>query len=78
MRREVNVGNGERIARVIGGGSAMFWGLLLILSGPGPLFVWLAVATLIALGVDFVVTGLTGYCPLYHRLGRSTVRHGHG
>lgn len=77
MRKEVNVGTGERIARVTGGGLAVLLGLLLILTGPGSPFVWLAIATLVALGADFVVTGITGYCPLYHRLGRTTIRHGH-
>ena len=75
MHREVDVGTTERIARVTGGGLAVLFGLLLILSGPGSPFVWLAIATLVALGGDFVVTGLTGYCPLYHRLGRTTVHH---
>jgi len=31
-------------------------------------------AALIAQGVDFVVTGVRGYCPLYKWLGWSTAR----
>jgi hypothetical protein len=45
--------------------------LTLFLSGGG--LIWLLTyAALIALGVDFVVTGIRGYCPLYNRLGWST------
>ncbi len=75
MRRELNVGTSESILRVASGGLAVLFGLLLFLSGPGTLFIWLAGVTLVALGADFVVTGFTGYCPLYRRLGRTTVHH---
>jgi Protein of unknown function (DUF2892) len=75
VRRDVNVGTSERILRVTGGGLAALFGLLLFLSSPGTLFIWLAAVTLVAVGADFVVTGSTGYCPLYHRLHRSTAQH---
>jgi hypothetical protein len=44
------------------------------LSGHGPVLVWLFNIAIIALGLDFVVTGVRGYCPLYKRLGWSTTR----
>jgi hypothetical protein len=33
-----------------------------------------AEVALVLLGLDFVVTGLTGYCPLYRRPGWNTRR----
>jgi Protein of unknown function (DUF2892) len=75
MRGDVNVGTSERILRVVGGGLAVLFGLLLYVSGPGTLLIWLAAVTFVAVGADFVVTGSTGYCPLYHRLHRSTAQH---
>jgi Protein of unknown function (DUF2892) len=75
MHGEVNVGTSERILRVTGGGLLVLAGLQLFLAGPGTLFIWLAGVTQMALGADFVVTGFTGYCPLYHRLHRSTAQH---
>lgn len=69
-----NVGTLERIVRVSGGGALAVLSLLFLL---GASSIWagaLAVAG-IALGLDFVYTGLTGYCPLYHKLGWSTNRH---
>jgi hypothetical protein len=66
-----NVGTLERIVRVSGGGALAVVSLLVLV---GASSIWagaLEVAGL-ALGVDFVYTGLTGYCPLYHKLGLGT------
>jgi hypothetical protein len=49
------------------------WALWLLLSG-GPVVWLLLYVALVALGVDFVVTGMRGYCPLYRWLGWSTAR----
>lgn len=68
-----NVGTTERILRVVLGGALAVWALWLLFGGGTVLWVLLYVA-LIALGIDFVVTGLRGYCPLYKRLGWSTAR----
>lgn len=75
MAREQDVGTVERWIRVIGGGSAVVVGLTLLLGGPGNVLLAIALVALTLLGFDFVVTGITGYCPLYQRLGLSTARH---
>ena len=71
MQRK-NVGNLERVARSVGGGVAAVLGLVLIIGTGGPPWVVALDAVLIALGLDFVVTGATGCCPLYRWLGWST------
>lgn len=68
-----NVGTVDRILRVSSGGVLAIWAATR-LSGHGPVLVWLLDIALIALGLDFVVTGIRGYCPLYKRLGWSTAR----
>lgn len=61
----------ERGLRVALGGTLAIWALVLLFGGGG--LIWLPVyIALIALGIDFVVTGVTGYCPLCHLLGWST------
>ncbi|HLF76689.1 MAG TPA: DUF2892 domain-containing protein [Dehalococcoidia bacterium] len=72
--KEKNVGITERVLRIVGGGTLAAVGLVLLLGGSSIWGSLLEVAG-IALGVDFVYTGLTGYCPLYRKLGRSTNRH---
>jgi hypothetical protein len=68
-----NLGTIERVLRVVLGGALAIWALTLFLGGGG--IIWqLLDAALIALGVDFVVTGIRGYCPLYNRLGWSTAQ----
>ena len=57
----------ERVIRVVGGGllalfAANFW----LTTGGFAAWAGFAVALL---GLDFVVTGIRGYCPLYARLG---------
>lgn len=66
-----NLGTIERVVRILLGGTLAVWALSLLLGSN--LLVWqLAYGALIALGLDFVVTGIRGYCPLYQRLGWST------
>lgn len=66
-----NFGTIERVLRVAAGGALAILALVLLLGAVG--IIWqLAYFSLIALGVDFVVTGIRGYCPLYNRLGWST------
>jgi len=66
-----NVGPVERLLRVVLGGALAWWALSLFLSADVVPWRLLDIA-LIALGLDFVVTGIRGYCPLYKRLGWST------
>jgi hypothetical protein len=57
----------ERALRIVGGTLLATIGLNLWLSGGGPIaWAWFGTALL---GLDFVVTGARGYCPLYARLG---------
>lgn len=69
MRRlPVNITSTERLARVavgLAGAGAAVW-LLTSASGPG--LVTLGVLLVLA-GLDLVVTGALGHCPLYRRLG---------
>lgn len=77
MHDRKNLGQVERGARIVGGGIAAIGGLLWLLSGPAAVFVTVTAVVLITLGLDFFVTGVTGYCPLYQRLGWSTAPHRH-
>lgn len=66
-----NVGTVERIVRVVLGGALALWALSQLLSGN--VLIWQLVdVALVALGLDFVITGIRGYCPLYKWLGWST------
>lgn len=67
-----NVGTVERWVRVVGGSLAAIVGLALLLAGPASLLWGVAYLVLALLGLDFTVTGITGYCPLYRHLGWST------
>lgn len=69
-----NVGTVDRIVRVTLGGALVSWAAVRLLGGGGAVAL-LADLALIALGLDFVVTGIRGHCPLYERLGWSTVEH---
>ena len=66
-----NVGPVDRILRVALGGALASWAALRLLGGGG-LVALLVDLALIAVGLDFVVTGIRGHCPLYQRLGWST------
>lgn len=74
MNRVKNIGTSERALRVLGGGLAAIIGFVVLLPAPGSLGAGVLGVALVLLGFDFVATGLTGYCPLYHRLGWSTAR----
>ena len=57
----------ERAVRIAGGGLFTILAVNLALASSGfAAWAWLAAALL---GVDVVVTGVRGYCPLYARLG---------
>lgn len=73
MTKKPNIGTIERVLRITLGATLALWSFVLLLGGGALIWRLLDVA-LIALGVDFVVTGIRGYCPLYNRLGWSTAR----
>jgi hypothetical protein len=66
--KKKNLGTIERVMRIGLGGALAIWALVLLFAGGG--LIWtLAHIALLALGADFVVTGIRGYCPLYNLLG---------
>jgi hypothetical protein len=71
MRRPpINISPSERVGRIAVGAAGAIAGTLLLVSAGGAVAVVLEVALLLA-GLDLVVTGALGFCPLYHRLGRA-------
>ena len=67
-RPEINITPLERAGRIAIGGAAAIVGLVLLTSTTGALAVVL-LALLVLAGLDLVVTGALGHCPLYHKLG---------
>lgn len=67
-RPVVNITPLERVGRVLVGAAAAVVGVLLLASAGGVVAVVLE-ALLVLAGLDLVVTGALGHCPLYHKLG---------
>lgn len=67
-RLVVNITPLERAGRVLIGVGTVAAGLVLLSSAISALVVVLEVL-LVAAGVDLVVTGVLGHCPLYRKLG---------
>lgn len=69
MRRPtINITLTERIGRILIGLVAVVGGFVLLGSTAGTLLTVLEIL-LILTGLDLVVTGALGHCPLYSRLG---------
>lgn len=68
MRWKVNLTPVERVARVLVGLVGAVGGAYL-LGGAGSALAFALEAIVIITGMDLVVTGLTGHCPLYQKLG---------
>ncbi len=69
MRRlPINITPAERLARVAVGLLGMVAGFWLLTSAGGGVLVILEVALVVS-GLDLVVTGALGFCPLYRKLG---------
>lgn len=69
MRRPpINLTATERAARIAVGLAGTIAGAILLASAGGVVTVVLEVALVLA-GLDLVVTGALGFCPLYKRLG---------
>ena len=67
-RLEVNITPAERAGRIVIGSAAAILGAVLLGSAGSAVAVALEVLLVLA-GLDLVVTGALGHCPLYHRLG---------
>lgn len=69
MRRPpINITLSERAARMLVGVVAVLVGLLLLVDGASGVVLILELVLVLA-GVDLLVTGVLGHCPLYGRLG---------
>lgn len=69
MRRPpINITLSERAARMLVGSVAALAGLLLLVDGASGVVLILELLLVLA-GVDLLVTGALGHCPLYRRLG---------
>jgi hypothetical protein len=66
--RTVNISFVERIGRVVFGLAAILTGGVLLIGAGSALTVVLEVLLVLA-GLDMLVTGASGHCPLYQRLG---------
>ena len=64
----VNIGPQERVARIVVGLVGVVVGIVVLKGSPGAVVAVLAVLLGVA-GLDLVVTGALGHCPLYARLG---------
>lgn len=71
MRRPiVNITPAERAGRILMGLVGLVGGIVLLASAGAP-FVAVLEAMLVLAGLDLVVTGAVGHCPLYAKLGRT-------
>lgn len=69
MRRpQINITPVERVGRIVVGSAGALTGVVLLASATGALAVALS-ALLTLAGLDLVVTGALGHCPLYRTLG---------
>lgn len=69
MRRpQVNITPAERIGRIVLGAATAIVGVVLLASAASTVLAVLE-ALLILAGLDLVVTGAIGHCPLYKQLG---------
>ncbi|MHC6215489.1 YgaP family membrane protein [Rhodococcus ruber] len=64
----INVTPAERIARVMIGLAGVVGGAYVLMGGATAVTAVLDVLLILA-GLDLVVTGATGHCPLYQKLG---------
>jgi len=65
---KVNITPAERIARIVVGGLGVLAGVVLLALASGVLSIVLELLLVVA-GLDLIVTGALGHCPLYARLG---------
>lgn len=66
-RLSVNISPVERVGRIVIGLAAIFAGIVLFVPASSTLAAILVLLFIIT-GIDLVVTGVLGHCPLYQRL----------
>lgn len=66
--RTVNISHSERAGRILLGLVGTTAGVVLLASATSALVIVLEVL-LVAAGADLLITGATGHCPLYQKLG---------
>jgi hypothetical protein len=69
-RPEINLSPAERGGRIVLGAAAAIAGIVLLASASAAVAAVLF-ALLVLAGLDLVVTGALGHCPLYAKLGRA-------
>ena len=67
-RWSINITPAERLGRIVIGALGALTGVVLLSSATSALAVTLEVLLVLA-GLDLVVTGAIGHCPLYSKLG---------
>ena len=67
-RWNVNITAAERVGRILVGIVGGVGGILLLAASPTVLTGTLEILLVLA-GLDLVITGATGHCPLYQKLG---------
>lgn len=70
QRPTINITPSERVGRVLIGVIGLIGGLALLASGGNAAIAALEVLLVLA-GLDLIVTGALGHCPLYKRLGHT-------
>ena len=71
MRRPtINITPAERVGRVLIGAVGAIGGIILLTGATGAGIIALEVL-LVAFGIDMIVTGALGHCPLYKKLGHT-------
>lgn len=71
-RPDINISPVERAGRIAVGGAAAGSGLVFLAGADAPVAIVL-LALLVLAGLDLVVTGALGHCPLYAKLGRHSI-----
>lgn len=69
-RWSINITPAERVARVVLGVLAVITGVILLIDASSGVAVLLE-GLLVLAGLDFLITGALGHCPLYAKLGHT-------
>jgi hypothetical protein len=67
-RWSINITPAERVARIVVGALGALAGIVLLVGATSAIAVTLELLLVLA-GLDLVVTGALGHCPLYAKLG---------